>query len=262
MTLSTQIDPATVFAEHCRWGEVHGNVVALPSAPLRDPNPERCLRIGYVSPDLRLHPVARFMEPVLAHHDPARIEVFCYAQVARPDAVTQRLQKLVAGWRSTCGRLDREVAEQVRRDGIDILVDLAGHTANNRLRVFAYRPALVQVSYLGYHATTGLRSIDYYLSDAMRDPPGEENHYVEEVVRLPHGVCCFQPPAESPAVAPLPAQAHGVHHFWLAASPGENHPRSDRTLEQSAAGRSRGPSADLLVDVERPAARSFALGVC
>lgn len=209
MTFDPECDPDELFAEHRRWGELHANVTPLPPVTGRDADPGRRLRVGYVSPDFRKHPVMRFVEPILAHHDPARVEVFCYAEVSKPDAVTRRLRERVGPWRWTCDLTDLEVARMVREDEIDVLVDLAGHTADHRLRAFAYRPAPVQVSYMGYLNTTGLTAIDYYLTDAVLDPPGEPHRYTEELVRLPHGVCCFAPPEEAPEVNPLPARRNG-----------------------------------------------------
>src|SRR5262249_61935200 len=114
----------------------------------------------------------RFFEPILRHHDPQRMEVTCYAEVDRPDDVTARLQTLVPRWRWTCGLSDAEVADQIRADGIDLLVDLAGHTAHNRLAVFPHRPAPIQATYLGYPNTTGLTCIDYLLTEEGHYPPG------------------------------------------------------------------------------------------
>jgi len=212
-----QADPDTVFAEHCRWGQAQERAkcdvrratseeVHLTShiAHRTSHLGERPLRIGYVSPDLRFHPLTRYLEPVLAHHDPHQVEVYCYAEVRRPDAVTARLQRLVQGWRWTCDQTDDQVAEWIRNDRIDILVDLAGHTAGNRLLVFALKPAPVQVTWLGYMNTTGLTSVDYRLTDDVLDPPAPVRD-TEELVRLPGGMCCFAPPSDAPAVAPLPA---------------------------------------------------------
>src|SRR5205823_6077972 len=133
--------------------------------------------------------------------------VYCYADVPRPDAQTQRLQQHADTWRSTIGWSDDEVARRIRQDEIDILVDQAGHTARNRLRVFAYKPAPVQVTYLGYPNTTGLTTIDYRLTDAVVDPPGEPVRHTEALVHLPGAFCCYAPPAGAPDVSPLPALA-------------------------------------------------------
>jgi predicted O-linked N-acetylglucosamine transferase (SPINDLY family) len=202
------VSPGRLFAEHERWGQLHG---AAPAPPRHDnyPSPERRLRVGYVSPDLRHHAIARFFEPILAHHDPARVEVLCYAEVLRPDATTARLRALADGWRSTCGLTDAQVAEQVRADRIDLLVDLAGHTAGNRLRAFAGKPAPVQVAYLGYPGTTGSPALDYRLTDAVLEPPEEPALSSEELVRLDCGKYCFAPPAEAPEVAPPPVLRQG-----------------------------------------------------
>ena len=207
----SEIDAASVFEQHSRWGQIqeikHHAERAVYSGHLasRDADPERRLRIGYVSPDLRRHALARYFEPVLANHDPQHFEVFCYAEVQTPDAVTGRLQCRAQGWRNTCGFTDAEVAERILGDRIDILVDLAGHTSNSRLLVFARKPAPVQVTWLGYMNTTGLHTIDYRLTDAWLDPPGQPVLDTEELFRLPTGMSCFAPPPEALPVGPLPA---------------------------------------------------------
>jgi predicted O-linked N-acetylglucosamine transferase (SPINDLY family) len=208
-------DPATLLAEHRRWRELYGPVTGVGPgpAPGHDRDPDRPLRVGYVSPDFRTHAVAYFFEPILAHHDRARFEPFCYAEVAAPDATTARLQGLAAAWRPTVGQTDAQVAEQVRRDRVDILVDLAGHTSGHRLGVFARRPAPVQVTYLGYPNTTGLPEIDYLFTDAVVDPPGEPPWSTEEPYRLPAPFCCYAPPAGAPAVGPSPAARNGYVTF-------------------------------------------------
>lgn len=201
------VDAQTLFGEHCRWGEIHEKPESAP--PASTPDPERRLRVGYVSPDLRKHPVICFFEPILANHDRARVEAFCYAEVRGPDAVTARLRARAHGWRSTCGLRDAELAEQIRADGIDILVDLAGHTNDHRLGVFALKPAPVQITYLGYPNTTGLKCVDYRLTDAVADPAGEPVRHTEELVRLDGGLCCYAPPNHAGAVGPLPALQAG-----------------------------------------------------
>ena len=196
--------PESIFAEHRRWGEVHACISM--DFPLHGnvPQANRRLRIGYVSPDFRTHSVAFFIEPILAHRDREQVEVICYAEVSAPDATTTRLGALVDGWRSTCGLTDAQVAEVVRADEIDILVDLAGHTANNRLLAFARKPAPVQVTY-GYASTTGLKTVDYRLTDAWVEPHEHVDLYTEELVYLPHGFLCYAPSQEAPEVEILPA---------------------------------------------------------
>jgi predicted O-linked N-acetylglucosamine transferase (SPINDLY family) len=202
-----ELDPAALFAEHCRWEDLH--VRAAPATHNNTLDPGRRLRVGYVSPDLRRHPVAQFLLPILAHHDARQVEVICYADVAVPDAMTARLQSLAHGWHWTERLTDAQLAERVRADGIDILVDLAGHTGRPRLLAFASRPAPVQVTYLGYPNTTGLKAMDYRLTDAVADPPGEAALSTEQLVRLPAGFSCFAPPESAPEVAPLPALRAG-----------------------------------------------------
>jgi protein O-GlcNAc transferase len=170
------------------------------------------LRVGLVSGDLREHPVGYFAQSVfaaLAAGAQGRVELFVYANASADDAVTRRIQACCQAWRSIDGIDDETAAAQVHADGIDILVDLAGHTANNRLPLFAWRPAPVQVSWLGYCASTGMAEIDHVLADPWIAPPGAEAQYVEHVWRLPDTFLCFTPPDLAIEVAPLPALAAG-----------------------------------------------------
>jgi predicted O-linked N-acetylglucosamine transferase (SPINDLY family) len=205
------VTPAEMRAAHDTFEAVHG-------APLRaqwrrhdnSRDAERRLRIGYVSPDFRNHSCAYFVEPLLAAHDRAAVEVFCYANVSRPDATTARLKAYDVSWRSIHGMKDEAAADLVRGDGIDILVDLAGHTADNRLLLFAHKPAPVQVTWLGYPDTAGLAAIDYRLTDAIADPPGLADAFAREtLLRLDGGFLCYRPSADAPPVAPLPALSEG-----------------------------------------------------
>ena len=191
------IGPERLYAAHREWAE--SRLADAPPPPLAATAPRR-LRIGYVSPDLRTHSVAYFIEPILRAHDPDRFEVFCYAEVAVRDETSNRIAGLVAQWVTTCGMDDAELVERIRRDRIDILVDLAGHTAHNRLGVFARRAAPLQIAYLGYPDTTGLAQMDYRLSDEIADPPGREAFHTERLLRLPSGFLCYGPPADAPAV--------------------------------------------------------------
>jgi protein O-GlcNAc transferase len=171
-------------------------------ANTRDPG--RRLRIGYVSPDLRRHSVASFIEPVLAHHDKSAVEVYAYYSHTQQDEVTTRLIACVDHWVPCLSLSDEQLAERILADRIDILVDLAGHTAGNRLPAFARKPAPVQVSYLGYPATTGLAAVDYRLCTADTDPPGQEAWHTETLYRLPRTLWCYRPPA------PRPPEGRGV----------------------------------------------------
>lgn len=203
----TDIDASTMFIEHHRWGTANaGSLLRMLRSHSNDLDPERRLRVGYVSPDFRGHSVAYFAEPLLAAHDRARFEVFCYSNVSHPDAMTERLQSIADRWRNIVGLTDEMTADQIREDGVDILVDLAGHSADNRLLVFARKPAPIQVAYLGYPNTRGLTTIDYWLTDTYADPPGEsDNHYFEKAMRLPCGFNCYQPLAGAPSVGLPPA---------------------------------------------------------
>ena len=156
------------------------------------PDPLRRLKVGYVSPDFRQHSVSHFFSPLLAAHNPDVVDVFCYADVGHPDGTTRKLQALSGHWRDIAALSDQAVYEWIVKDEIDILVDLAGHTAGNRLTVFARQPAPIQVTWLGYPNTTGLPVMHYRLTDAVADPPGESDRYhSEELVRLSQGFLCY-----------------------------------------------------------------------
>jgi predicted O-linked N-acetylglucosamine transferase (SPINDLY family) len=207
------VEPATLFAEHCRWAERHGPHEPQPAAYDNVADPQRPLRVGYVSPDFRNHAVAYFLQPILVHQDRQKVESICYADVAAPDGMTAHLRKLAGQWRDVLGLSDEQLVQMIRQDRIDILVDLAGHTAHNRLRAFARKPAPIQVSYLGYPCTTGLQAMDYRLGDAVTDPPGEFGWSTEEVVRLSKLFCCYAPAPNAPVPAPSPVQRRGYVTF-------------------------------------------------
>jgi len=207
-------DPRAHAAAHIEWAQRHNTNLPVRSVHTNSTDPERPLRIGYLSADFCGHPVGMFIEPVLAQHDRRRFEVFAYANVARPDKMTDRLKSLVAHWRDIATLDDDEAGTQIEQDGIDILVDLAGHTANNRLPVVARRPAPIQVSYLGYLNTVGMPSVDYRLTDLWQSPVGEIDALVpERLVRLDGGFLCFEPPPGAPVVGELPAAANGCISF-------------------------------------------------
>jgi predicted O-linked N-acetylglucosamine transferase (SPINDLY family) len=188
-------DPTEMLAEARRYARMHAEPLTTRAEPHATLSLEgRRLRVGYVSPDFREHPVASFLEPVLACHDHVHIEVFCYADVPQPDATTLRLQAYSDRWRSLVGLTDAQAAAVIRQDELDVLVDLSGHTGGNRLLTFAHKPAPIQVSYLGYLGTTGLPAMDYYLTDAHADPPGgADAHYQERLIRLPECAFCYGP---------------------------------------------------------------------
>ena len=201
-----------IFNWHKQFGQRHERAIAPmpPRARADGARADQRLRIGYVSADFRQHAVAHFIEPVLAAHDSKRFEIFCYYNYPAADAVTGRFEKLTHHWRVIANRSDEDVANMIRADGIDILVDLAGHTPLNRLRVFARKPAPVQASWIGYSSTTGLTRMDYRITDTISDPIGvTDDLYTEKLVRLPDTYSCFQPLANSPDVGALPATQSG-----------------------------------------------------
>ncbi|MEA5617804.1 tetratricopeptide repeat protein [Cronbergia sp. UHCC 0137] len=206
---------ATAIANaHYYWGKHCTASISAHQSWSNSLKPERKLRIGYVSPDFRNHSVAYFIEPILTHHSDRKVRVFCYSNVPQPDAVTDRLRAIVQDWRDISHLNDQQVSELIQADQIDILVDLAGHTSNNRLPLFALKPAPIQVTYLGYPNTTGLDCIDYRLIDTYTDPIGlTDEYYTEKLIRLPHSFLCYQPSPTAPEVMDLPAKKEGYITF-------------------------------------------------
>lgn len=205
-------DSESVFAAHLAWAARHEGKRAH-VAHRNPPEADRRLRVGYVSPDFRAHSVAFFVEPLFEAHDRQQVEVFAYGRIAHEDAVTARLKDLSDHWCTTVGFSPDQLAERIRADGIDILVDLAGHTAKNDLLAFARKPAPVQISWLGYPNTTGLAAMDYRLTDGRADPKGAEAFHRERLLRLDGGFLCYRPPPACPPVAPLPMAKAGAVTF-------------------------------------------------
>jgi protein O-GlcNAc transferase len=211
MNYSSDYDPPAIFSEHLNFSKQFEYPLRfIRTAHTNDKIPDRKLKIGYLSPDFRQHSVNYFIEPVLTSHRHDRFELFCYSDVSVPDSVTERLQGYADQWRNIAGMSDEQVAGMIRNDGIDILIDLAGHTGNNRILVFALKPAPVQVNWLGYPNTTGLAAVDYRIVDAYTDPPGlTDPFYTEQLIRLPDSFLCYQPDNNSPAAGDLPALQSG-----------------------------------------------------
>jgi protein O-GlcNAc transferase len=207
--------PQTIRDECIRWNQKFAQPVAKPIAPFEKiADPDRRLRVGYLTADFKSHASAYFLWPLYREHDRGRFEIFSYAQVICPDETTQKFQQHSDAWRNISQLSDEQAAEQIRRDQIDILVDLKLHTAEHRLLVFARKPAPVQVSWLGYPGGPGLDAIEYRLSDPYLEAPGAESPYSEKVVRLSETFWCYDPFDESDiSVKPLPAQTNGFITF-------------------------------------------------
>lgn len=215
LTHNQELDAAGLFAEHLRYAEQF-------EAPLRASwpqhantrDPERRLRIGFVSADLYNHAVAHFITPILEHlaHAP-RLEIIAYANSFHDDPVSRHLHGLASIWRQVEKLTHAELAQLITSDAIDILIDLSGHTGFNRLPTFARKPAPLQVTWIGYPGTTGLQAMDYILTDRYYCPPGElDDQFTEKLARLPASAV-FLPSPEAPAVSPAPAIENGYITF-------------------------------------------------
>ncbi len=199
--VSSELAPEQIFADHEEYGRRHEKPISRPPAHADTPPAGRPLRIGLISGDFRNHPVAFFIDPLLQHLDRARFEIFCYSASHLADDTTRRLMSLTSQWRNIASLADDRAARMIRDDAIDILIDLAGHTADNRLPLLARRPAAVQATYLGYPGSTGMKSIDWRITDVLADPPGMTEHlHCERLMRLPCA-WCYRSPADAPPPA-------------------------------------------------------------
>jgi predicted O-linked N-acetylglucosamine transferase (SPINDLY family) len=228
-SLTFQAQSPTAVLDECRcWSARH-------EAPLRnthsphdnEPSPTRRLRIGYVSPDFRDHCQSLFMMPLLAHHDHSGFEIVCYASVERPDGVTRRIAGHADIWRNVRELSDERLAQRIREDRIDILIDLTMHMADGRPLLAARKPAPVQIAWLAYPGTTGIEAIDYRLTDPWLDPPGSDTFYSERSIRLPASFWCYDPLTDTPEVNALPALSNNYVTFGCLNNPCK---LSDQTL--------------------------------
>jgi len=201
------ITPQDMVTEQERYAEFHEQPLRTTWRQHRnDRNPERRLRIGYMSGDFRNHSLAFFIEPILSGHDKSHVESYCYYNNADHDLHTKRIAAHADHWIECAGMTDEQLAERIRSDRIDILVDLSGHTARNRLLVFARKPAPVQATWMGYIGSTGLSAMDYRITDPRMDPPGlTERYHSETLIRLPESWAAYQPEPGCPRVNELPA---------------------------------------------------------
>lgn len=208
-------DARMIHDEAVKWNEQYvAEIENASMGPIVDPAPDRRLRIGYVSPDFRDHPIGRFMLPLLSNHDRNEFEIYCYSDTQREDAMTQTLRSHTTAWRHTVGMNDEQLANQIRADHIDILIDLSLHARTGRLLAFARRPAPVQATYLAYAGTSGLRSMDFRISDPYLDPPGTDlSVYFEKTIRLPKTYWCYPGSDIAPPVVPTPALMNGYVTF-------------------------------------------------
>jgi predicted O-linked N-acetylglucosamine transferase (SPINDLY family) len=208
-------DGKMIHEELGRWNRQHAEPLKKfirPHSNNRDP--DRRLRIGYVSPDFHECVVAPSLLPLLREHDHGQMEIFCYANVPRPDTRTDQLRRHTDVWRSIVGLSDPQAADLIRQDGIDILVDLGLHTGNNRLLVFAHKPAPVQATWLGYCGSTGMDAIDYRLSDPYMDPADSDlSLYSERTIRLPETYWCYGVTGPTPDPSPPPVATAGFVTF-------------------------------------------------
>ena len=212
--LARSQEPAYVLGRHRHWATHHADPLTAAAAEhSNDRTPGRPLTVGYVSADFREHSIARVISPILANHDRSRFRVICYDNWPVPDATTRQLQSLAHSWRKIDKLDDASAAELIRADAVDILVDLSGHTAGNRLLVFARKPAPVQASWLGYMCTTGMAAMDWRITDAYLDPPGASEHrYTEKLARIA-SAAAFEPHPDSPTVTEAPAISRGFVRF-------------------------------------------------
>ena len=204
-------DPALVTAEQALWNEQHVCPLRTQTRPHEnDRSPDRRLKIGYVSPDFCSHAVSFFLLPLLRAHDHAQVEIHAYASVPRPDAITAKMRAATDVWHDVLGVSDTELAEQIRTERIDILIDLTMHSASNRLPLFALKPAPVQASWLAYPGQTGLETIDWRVTDSNLEPAtNADNRGSEQALRLADLWCCYDPLDSFPPVSVLPAATAG-----------------------------------------------------
>jgi predicted O-linked N-acetylglucosamine transferase (SPINDLY family) len=201
---------AALAADHAEWDRLYGQVPASTTTRAGPPpTPHRPLRLGFVSADFGQHPVGCFCIRAFESLAPGLFDICCYSNCFRDDALAVRFKTVARLWREIHHLTDAAVAEQILADGIDVLIDLAGHSAGNRLPVFARKPAPVQITWIGSEGTTGLSAMDYILADECVIPPGVEGYYCERVLRLPDVYVCFDPPREAAPVGPLPAPRRG-----------------------------------------------------
>lgn len=207
------VTPDIIFNTHKNWAKAHAPIAAEDLKFQNSPEPDRKLRIGYVSPNFNQHSVAYFFESLLECHNEEAFEIFGYYNSKKRDKVTARMQPKFTKFSDIYKLTDEQVSKIIKNNKIDILVDLAGHTADNRLSLFANKPAPIQITWLGYPDTTGMSQIDYRITDELADPPASHKYYTEKQIRLPDGFLCYKPPEFSPPVSHSPFLKNGFITF-------------------------------------------------
>ncbi len=209
------LNAKVIFQEHIHWAQYHtSTAVNTRSFKISSTDANRRLRIGYVSGDLRTHSVSYFFEPLLAAHDSNMLEVICFSNNPNNDDTTMRIRHHTDGWYDIRGLDDEQATTLIQSNAIDILVDLSGHTGHNRIPLFARKPAPIQITYLGYPDTTGIDEMDYRFTDEWADPPGQtDQYYTEQLIRLPNGFLCYQPPSICPEISPSPMRKNDYVTF-------------------------------------------------
>lgn len=208
------LNPQKLFDEHKRWARLHAPVSRARKSHSNEPDPDRRLRVGYISPDFRMNSAAYNFEAFLDGHNRSKIEVYGYGNIAKADSFTERFKDKFDRYRSIRGVSDAKAAALIEEDKIDILVEIGGHINDNRLPVLAYKPAPIQVDYGGAN-TSGMEQIDYRLTDSLLETPELQEFYIEESVYLPGGLICYTPPDFAPPVGPLPALRKGYVTFGV-----------------------------------------------
>ncbi len=211
LNYSDDYSPEEIFKEHLSFARhFQGDTFSTGFKSLSD----KKTKIGYVSPDFRRHSVGYFISPLLENHNHQDFQVYCYSDVPVPDAITEKLRTYADHWIDSCNWDDLTLWKRIKEDRIDILIDLAGHSGYNRLKVFARRAAPYQITWLGYPNTTGLKAMDYRIVDNFTDPVGlTDGFYTEKLIRMRGCFLCFQPPTDAPEIEPPPVKRTGYITF-------------------------------------------------
>jgi len=208
-----QISSDEKFSLHQKWGKNMVKQCNYQFVHFNKHDNQSPMKIGYVSPDFRTHSVAYFILPVLQHHDVNEFQIYLYANVNRPDQMTEKIRTHCYKYRNIRGMQSTKAGELIYEDQLDILIDLAGHTYENLLKIFAMKPAPIQMTYLGYPGTTGLETVDFRITDRIVDPEDDTRHYTEKHIQMPSPFICYQPPENAPEISELPMIKNGYITF-------------------------------------------------